>query len=99
MCTFRFADEFGTCTGNGNVTRIARLAVIGGNGGSLFAELTRRFACIVGDGFQEDMATGHPADVEPKILWSGNAQGEQVVVFCGFASPCLPSATKIVFPE
>ena len=99
MSALRFADEFGACAGDGDVARVARLAVVGGNGGGLFAELTRRFACIVGDGFQEDMAARHPADVEPKVLWSGDAQGEQVVVFSCFAGPCLPSATKIVFPE
>ena len=99
MSAFRLADEFGACAGDGDVARIARLAVVGGDGGGLFTQLARRFACVVGDSLQEDMAAGHSADVEPKILWSGNAQGEQVVVFSGFASPCLPSITEVVFPE
>ena len=99
MSAFRFADEFGACAGDGDVARVARLAVVGGDGGGFFAEFARRFACVVGNGLQENVASRHSADVKPKILWSGNAQGEQVVVFSGFTSPCLPSATKIVFPE
>ena len=99
MSAFRLADEFGACAGDGNVARVTRLAVVGGDGGGFFSKLACRFACVVGDGLQENMAAGHPADVKPKVFWGGDAQGEQVVVFSGFASPRLPSVAEIVFPE
>ena len=74
MRAFRLADEFCACAGDGDVARVARLAVIGGDGGGLFAELARRFTGVVRDGLQEDMASGHSADMEPEVLLRGDTQ-------------------------
>ena len=56
MGAFRLADEFGLRAGHGDVARIARLAVIGGDGGGFFTQLARRFACVVGRGMNSKKA-------------------------------------------
>ena len=99
MGAFRLADEFGLRAGHGDVASVARLAVISGDGGGFFTQFARWFACVIGNGLQDDMTSGHAADMEPEVLLRGDAQGEQVVVFSGFSSPCLPSAAEIVLPE
>jgi len=84
----RLADVPDARAGDGHDARIARFAVIRGDRGGALEGLTIRVSAR--RTLEDDVAPGHPTDMQPPILRPGDAETQRIVVGVGATDQDLP---------